>query len=149
MNSRHLRILAASGLAASTIAAGITARGFASGPSPALSSVTTRTLLADNVTLSPPLGDPTVSRTAAATVATAAFPGAAVREEVLARVRNTHLSPPLDDSCWVVSIMPAGGIWSPSAGGPGGKRMRGTYFLVFVDASTGRFIYATSGGEVR
>lgn len=73
------------------------------------------------------------------------FPGSRVREAVLARVRSRYV--PIVDgcTCWIVSIVPPGGIVHPSAG-PGGTRpILGRYMLLYIDAGTGRFLYGTIG----
>lgn len=142
------RILVTTGLIAALatgIAVSITA--LAAPAPPTLTTVTTQTLAASGVTLGVPEVPATVSRDAAIQVATAALPGSQSREVVLAQVHNDHLAPVLDRLAWVVSIMPPGGIYSSSAR-PGGQALQGSYLLVFVDAQTGAFIYATRGGEI-
>lgn len=113
-----------------------------------LQSVTARTLGASGwqLTQPGPLERPTIQADAARRVVLSQFPGAQVRETVLAHVYNNHVVPNLDRMVWVVSIVPAGGIHGNPP--PGGAPIQGSYFLVFVDASTGQLLMATSGGEV-
>jgi hypothetical protein len=111
--------------------------------SPSLQSVTSRTLAASGLTLSPASGAPTISADDAAKVALTYYSGSQVRERVLAVVHDTHIQPNLDRLCWVVSITPPGGIWSYD------HRIAGTYQLLMIDAATGKYIFGTKGGEVR
>jgi hypothetical protein len=112
-----------------------------------LSSVSAATLGASGWQLTQPglLETPSISATAARSTVLQEFPGAQLRETVLAHVHNDNLVPALDRLVWVASIVPQGGI--QSSGPIGSAPMQGTYFLVFIDAATGRFVMATSGGE--
>jgi hypothetical protein len=112
-----------------------------------LQSVSSGTLGASGWQLTQPglLEGPTVSGDAARNTVLAAFPGAQARETVLVHVYNQNVVPTLDRLVWVVSIVPLGGIHSNPP--PGMPPIRGSYFLVFVDAATGKLLMTTSGGE--
>jgi hypothetical protein len=66
-----------------------------------------------------------------------------VREAVLARVHTHLLNGRL---CWVVSVLPPGGVWSNSP--LGARPLRGTWQIHFIDANTGENLGGSAGGDV-
>lgn len=64
-----------------------------------------------------------------------------VRQAVLAHV--VKQSPPIECLCWVVSLDPAG--WFRSSGPKGAPRRDAKWFLVFLDASTGQWLWSEAG----
>jgi hypothetical protein len=64
-----------------------------------------------------------------------------VREVVLARV--VQRNPQLDRLCWIVSLDPSG--WFKSHGPQGAPQRQATFFLVFVDAGTGEWLFSDAG----
>lgn len=114
-----------------------------------LPSVSSSTLAASGFALTAPTASASTSDAQAVKRALSEFPGATVRDSTLALVANPEV-PILGDGrlCWVISIVPPGGIWSVSSGVPGHSRLPGSYRLVFVDASTGDFVLSVAGGEV-
>jgi hypothetical protein len=135
-------------LSAATLGASRTLQAHGNSQPLTLQSVTTRTLGASGVTLAPPAGNPDVSADDASRVALQYFPGAQIRERVLARFQDRYTNPPLDTNGWIVSVVPHGGIYSAS-GGLGGNRLPGTYHLLVIDAQTGQLVLGISGGEVK
>ncbi len=72
--------------------------------------------------------------------------GTRVIEQQLALIRDSNMPRVHGHECWIVSVIPAGGIYMPSVGPPGrSKRVTGTYELLFVDAESGHFIYGIIG----
>jgi hypothetical protein len=68
-----------------------------------------------------------------------------VRQAVLAQVTFTSKRPAVTGLYWVVSLKPAGDV--PIFGGPrtAHPKVRSTYFVVFINAATGRFYAAMVG----
>ena len=58
-------------------------------------------------------------------------------------MQDSHQSPMLDRLCWVVSLSPSGAPHSSRP--PGSSAQPAGYFVVFVDAQTGAFVFGTSG----
>jgi hypothetical protein len=112
---------------------------------PSLSAVSAQTLAAGGITLSNPTVSATVNKAAAVGVAQNQFPGAQVREAVLAQVRDDHQAPPLDRLCWIVSLVPPAGVGS--VGPSGNTSSPASYLLVFIDARTGAFVFGIAGNE--
>lgn len=117
---------------------------------PGLATVSAATLAAEGVTLAFPTTDAAVSGAKAEAVAeNSVIPNSTVREKVLANLTDTTVPGMTNRLVWVVSVMPPGGVWATGGGVPGiTERQAGTYMVVFVDAMTGQFLYAASGGEV-
>lgn len=90
-----------------------------------------------------------VSQTQAEGIAlsSAAPPGSQVRGSLLARLHFVP-NPSEDCTCWVVSVMPPGG--RDAFSGPSTKGARSIwfvkYFLVFIDAQSGRFVFSREAG---
>ena len=114
-----------------------------------LATVSQATLIANGVSLTTPVGQASVSSENAAQTALASMsPAATVREETLANLTDSTVPGIDNELAWVVSLAPPGGIHS--VGGPAGsERLNGSFMLVFVDAETGKFLYADAGGEVQ
>jgi len=111
---------------------------------PALASVPPGRLTWEGMRLDQPQHSAIVGAATAAQAATSRFGRARVREEVLAEVRDTHV-PAVDGKlCWIVSVMPAGGLWFPS-GPPSSKPSQARFLLVFIDAQTGAFLLGDMG----
>lgn len=110
---------------------------------PTLTSVSPRALTERGISLDTPAQAATVSRDAAVRVALWFQARSEIRDAVVAQVRAAGLPEINGRTCWVVSIMPPGGIWSV-IGEPGAPRLPQKYLLVFVDARTGAFLLATS-----
>jgi hypothetical protein len=116
---------------------------------PVLRTVSAKTLAASRISLeAPTLGfGPKISQASAERVAVLGeSPGTAVRESVLAHVTVSGTVPPVECDCWVVSIMPGGGIWSNPPSGQ--KAQPGSYDVRFIDAATGQFVFGNEGGTV-
>lgn len=78
------------------------------------------------------------------------FPGAVVREAVLAVLDDAYRVPKVHQLVWAVSIVPAGGIQWASNGPPGSdpsKLVPPSYDLVFLSADTGAFIEGLIGAN--
>jgi hypothetical protein len=69
--------------------------------------------------------------------------GTPVLESVLAEVINSNPSPRPPRLCWVISI-PASTV--PYFGPPGGQRTGARFYVVFVDARSGEYLWAIAGG---
>jgi hypothetical protein len=113
-----------------------------------LRTVSAATLAANGITLtSPSTTNPPVTAQQADEVAAASLGGSnTVLEHALANLTDTGVPGMTNRLVWVDSIMPPGGIWS--MGGLTGHRQQEAYMVVFVDANTDDFLYATSGGAV-
>ena len=88
-----------------------------------------------------------VSRQSAELAAQRAFPQAGgVRETVLAIVESPNRPIVNGKLCWVVSLA-LNGMTFASSGPPGrsGAVGRPSYLLVFIDAQSGQFLFATMG----
>jgi hypothetical protein len=68
-----------------------------------------------------------------------------VRQAVVAQVTFTSSRPAVTGLYWVVSLKPTGDV--PIFGGPhtAHPKIRSTYFVVFINAATGRFFAAMVG----
>jgi hypothetical protein len=94
----------------------------------------------------------TASRISAAVVAqtaTRVFPGTAnaVKEQLLAKVQDPSV-PSIDGrTLWIVSLAVAGGLPQPGAGPSGANNPRrvASYVLVFLDPSSGQFVFGDAG----
>jgi hypothetical protein len=69
--------------------------------------------------------------------------GTPVLESVLAEVINSNPSPRPPQLCWVVSI-PAATV--PYFGPRGGLRPGARFYVIFVDARSGEYLWAIAGG---
>jgi hypothetical protein len=139
------KILAASLAGALLVTTGTLARSHIVQADPAtvtLQSVTADVLAGGGLTLESPSGGPNVSREAAEKVLAPAFPGALIKEGVLATVDNPRVPGVNGCLCWVFSVVPKGGIWSVGAKG---ARIPLAYDLEFVDAHSGEWIFGTRG----
>jgi hypothetical protein len=119
----------------------------ASAGTPALTTAPAKVLANGGISLRLPARASRVSEQRAAELARRQFPGATVREEVLAQVHDQVPVPAVDCLCWAVSIMPASGIWA-SGGKPNSTRLRLDYDIVLINADTGGFVEAIRGGKV-
>jgi hypothetical protein len=117
---------------------------------PVLNSVSASTLAEAGIQLRAPSGSAAIRQATAQQTALQAFPGTStVRETVLADLSNTHHVPAINTLVWAVSLTVPSGFCPASAGPPPGNRgMRVSYLVVFIDAATGEFIMATSGGQL-
>jgi hypothetical protein len=116
-----------------------------------LSAVDHTALSEAGIVLTTPTTQPAVTPADARSAALAQYPKSAIRATTLAVATNTQLVPKTTRLCWIVSIVPPGGIQLPGGavnpGHPSSRApLRATYFLVFIDANSGLFLYAESGG---
>jgi hypothetical protein len=96
----------------------------------------------EGITLLPPDGDgPKITMETAADYASKLYGGNQVRETALARLVDVSAVPPIDRLVWVVSYEPHG-IDYPVSDSFSVDRpsFRTLYFLVFIDAETGKEI---------
>lgn len=118
------------------------------GTAVALTTVSPEQLLAAHLNLEQPTSTtPSVSRSSAETAARAAFPMAGtVRESVLAYLNSPNYPADTGKVYWVVSLE-LNGMQFPSTGPFGSKatRPQPNYLLVFIDAQTGQYVFATMG----
>jgi hypothetical protein len=114
-----------------------------------LSSVSATALAKAGIQLQAPTSAAVVSQAAAERTAVLANPGSAVSETILADFSNTHSVPAINALAWAVSLTFPSGRRAASAGPhPGHRPMEPSYLVVFIDATTGAFIMATSGGRL-
>lgn len=109
---------------------------------PSLHTVPARFLEGIELNLSvPDLDAPIVSEEKAESAARREYPSGRALEAVLARC----IGPQLDQTCWLVSLQPAG--MESSAGSPSHPSMPRDfrYLLVVIDAHTGAFVTSFSG----
>jgi hypothetical protein len=118
-------------------------------PTPLLNSVSAATLAEAGIQLRAPTTSAVISQAAAQQTALQAFPGTStVRETVLADFSDTDHVPAINALAWAISLTVPSGYKPASAGPPPGHPgMRVSYLVVFIDATTGKFIMATSGGQ--
>ncbi len=113
-----------------------------------LSSVSSTALARTGIRLQPPTSSAVVSREAAERAAVQAVPGRTIQETVLADFSNTHAVPPINTLVWAISLtVPPGSRMTSAGPPPGHPEIERTYQVVFIDARTGTFIMATSGGR--
>lgn len=128
--------LAAGGLA------GVRVFATQSRPAVTLTSVWVQSLARDQgVTLLSPASSARVTRSAALSSATSHVDSSSVREAQLAQVTVPNVPMLNNRLCWVVSVLPHGGTLTAN-----GQLIQVKYDLVFIDANTGKFIIALSGG---
>jgi len=128
-----------------TFAAAQTTGAFDLGNGPTLASVSTQGLASHAIYLGQPASQAILGQDAAVTTALAQFPGSHVRETLLAQVTDTRVPVINGRLCWIVSIVPSTGIVMPSAGPDGHTPIYGDYFLVFVDAKSGTYLFGAIG----
>lgn len=121
----------------------LTVRAAGSTSGPTLTAVSAQTLASGGITLSTPTTTAAVSQSAAIQAAQTQFPGAQVHQAVLAQVQDSHQVPALDRLCWAVSLVPPAG--TESVGPPGSTPLPASYFVLFIDAQTGAFVFGTAG----
>lgn len=139
-------LMAASALATAVLVSGgtlLTVNAARTSVGPALTAVSAGTLAGEGITLSNPTASATVGQSTAVQTAQAQLPGSQVDQVVLAQVQDSHQNPRVDRLCWVVSLSPSGA--PHSSGPPGSAALAAGYFVVFVDAQTGAFLFGTSG----
>ena len=90
-----------------------------------------------------PWDHPEISRSQGEQLALLQAPGGTVLQSVLAEVVETNPGTKQPRLCWVVS-MPASMI--SSSGPPGSTPRRANFYLVFIDAHSGQFLYGSAGG---
>lgn len=113
-----------------------------------LNSVTSTALASSGIRLQPPTSTAVVSQEAAERAAVRAMPGRTVHETVLADFSNTHAVPPINTLAWAISLtVPPGSRMTSAGPPPGHPEIERTYLVVFIDARTGAFIMASSGGR--
>lgn len=113
-----------------------------------LSSVSSAALARKGIRLQPPTSSAVASQEAAERAAVRAMPGSTVRETVLADFSDTHVVPAINTLAWAASLTAPPG-WMASAGPPPGHPVEVSHLVVFIDARTGVFIMATSGGRLQ
>jgi hypothetical protein len=149
MNRRLTLVTAGAVTALTVLGATLAAAATATPPPPVLSSVSATALAQAGIQLQTPTSSALISQAAAQQTALQAFPGSTLREIALADFSDTNHAPALNALAWAVSLTPPPGSGPPSVGPPPGhKGMRLAYLVVFIDASTGTFIEATSGGQL-
>jgi hypothetical protein len=130
-----------------TAVAGITSRVLATPPPPsvALQSVDPQTLLDEGITLHAPNSAAALSQSRAEAIAVEMNPGASARESVLVDFEDSHAVPAIHCLCWVVSLnRPDGEIVLPSLGSDAKTSFAEKFFIVMIDATTGKFVEGTS-----
>lgn len=105
---------------------------------PSLTGVSAENLALFRITLQTPLESAAVTQEAAVHTALSQFPGSQLRDDVLPHVLTPYTLPDTGKLCWVVSITPP---MATVSGPPGSKEIPVRYFLVFIDAQTGRFLF--------
>jgi hypothetical protein len=117
-----------------------------SAPGVAVRPVSQAQLSERGITLTRPDGTPATSLGAARTLLLSMFPDATILDAALAEV-TSRMVPRLDRcTCWVLSIIPKGGIHPISGGGSSiARQSQGTFMVVFVDSSNGKYVAAISG----
>jgi RNA polymerase sigma factor (sigma-70 family) len=121
-----------------------------SGQQLVIKSATAKQLCNSGIVLTRPVGRAVIRRSQAIAAARKRFPFKSVRETVLATVHEQGSVPTQTWLAWVVSIPPGGG--RPAGGGPAPahdrrvatRRYHGLFFLVFIDARSGKFHEATA-----
>lgn len=96
-----------------------------------------------------------IDQLAAVQTASRYFPASSVLHSAVVHFHFSRSQPPLDCVCWALSVYPPGGMVL-SQGGPiitsSGLAPRPSplqpvkYVMVFVDASNGKFVFATARG---
>jgi hypothetical protein len=115
-----------------------------------LGSVSSAALAHAGIWLQPPTSSAVVSQEAAERAAVRAASGRTVRETVLADFSNAHAVPVINALAWAVSMtVPPGSAMASAGPFPGRPEVEMSYLVVFIDARTGAFIMATSGGRLR
>src|SRR5437867_4335737 len=116
---------------------------------PRLAWASSESLAQVGIVLSAPDGRARVDGVSAVDRVTQEFPGASIREIVLAQVDDTHAVPERHCLCWVASIVPAGGLSFPSSGPPGASRTVAvpSYMIVLFDANSGAFVEGAASSE--
>lgn len=146
---RTPNILARLAMTASLLAVGAAVLvGMAQPASLTPEGITEKTLLASGVELrSPTVQSAAISMAEAqqAVLATEGS-GATIRQAFLADATFTFAVPVSTCICWVVSLSPPGGIQANPASNT--QPLAGTFFLDFIDASTGKFVLGVDGGTV-
>jgi hypothetical protein len=108
-----------------------------------LQTVTASRLSAIGMYLYQPTVSGTVSESQAENAAAAAVPSSSgVRESALARVVDPNVPQLNGGTFWVESMS---GFQAPSAGPPPGVSLTESFMLVFIDPSTGQFVFGVGG----
>lgn len=144
LNKQHLVIVV--GMLALT-ACGISAdrTATATEPGPSITGVSAAQLAQEGMVLAQPSRAALHTQAEAEQAAHGKF-DATILQTVLADVQDGNVPGVDGKTAWVISIMPAGGIYQPSRGPAGNtKRLSGTYMLMFFDSQTGAFIFGTIG----
>lgn len=105
---------------------------------PSLNGVSAENLALFRITLQTPHESAAVTQEAAVHTALSHFPGSQLRDDVLAHALKPYRLPATGRLCWVVSITPP---MATVSGPPGSKEIPVRYFLVFIDAQTGQFLF--------
>ena len=113
-------------------------KAFATPPTPSLRGISPENLALTRVTLGSPHEAAGVSQQAAETAALAQYPGTQILDAVLAHARKAYRLPDAGQLCWVVSISPP---MASVSGVPASRELPVRYFLVFIDAHTGKFLF--------
>ena len=121
-----------------------------------LDGVTAQDLVDFGVTLTPPDGEPGIDESTAEELAVSnagpsAGPNAEVKQTVLVHLAKEGNIPPIDQLAWAVNFDPATIVAAPPYGfgldGPPDDLAvlcdHPLYFVSFIDARTGEFIFAT------
>jgi hypothetical protein len=100
---------------------------------------------------SPPVGFPAIDRAAAEATALDQFPFATIVEAALVEMVGSHDRPPIRCVCWAVSLAPTPGRDFAPASGPHGMGPKPPtvfgFMVVFIDASTGKYIEAAEHSD--
>jgi hypothetical protein len=140
------KLLVALVLSSVTMIGVYSARVFATPAPPTLQTARASELALEDITLGNPAAAAQVTRAQAERTVLTEFPGSQIRESVLAQLHAQRMPSAAHRLCWVVSIVPPGGLWQPSSGAPGNQaRIPADYFLLFVDAQTGQYLFGTMG----
>src|SRR5579864_4036601 len=110
-------------------------------PTPlSLAGVTQESLAQTGIALDSAPTGPAIAQNEAVSTALAGYPGTQLREVVLVHAYKKFQLPAEGSLCWVVSITPP---MATVSGPPGSREIPVRYFLVFVDATTGKFLFSS------
>ena len=115
-------------------------------PGPTLSAVSPQTLADRGIVLTAPTGSPAVAEADATNTALANFPGTAT-EAVLATVESPGVPMLVGCLCWVISVNPDAPIGDVAGPGESPRPATREYLLVFVDATTGEYLYGAEAAH--
>jgi hypothetical protein len=146
--NRRLALVIAGAVTVLTALGATLAASASATPSPMLKSVSATFVSQAGIQLRAPTGSAAVIQHAAQQTALQEFPGSTVRETVLTNFSDTHHVPAISTLAWAVSLTVPSDFPAPSGPAPARSHMKPSYLVVFINATTGTFIEAISGGKV-